>query len=72
MKCTESKFRQVCKEHVLKDSDFKFIMKVRHPNLVVVQCSDYFTLMENIKKDTQFLADNNIMDYSMLLSIEDK
>lgn len=71
MKISEAKFQKICKKNVLKDNDFLFVVKVRHPGLVNISFEDYNKVMKKLKKDSKFLMDNNIMDYSLLLAIED-
>jgi len=47
-------------------------MKELDPCLLDFKPLDRHNIMRNIKSDTEFLRDNNLMDYSLLLAIEEK
>lgn len=69
---SEVPFKMICKNNCLKDNDLYFILNARHPNLINIHYRDYIKLMETLKRDTLFLQENNIMDYSLLIAIEDQ
>lgn len=69
---SQESFKEICLRHCLKDNDLNFITKVRHPNLINILYRDFIFLMEIIKRDTLLLQQNNIMDYSLFIAIEDK
>ena len=46
--------------------------EVKQPYLVNLSLDQRRQLLRSIKKDVEFLAENRIMDYSILLSVESK
>ena len=59
------------KSVILKDQDFKFLKCMTNNGLVNISLEDRYQIMKSIKADVEFLAKNNIMDYSLLFAIED-
>lgn len=57
-------------KYVLKDEDFRYIIKFRKANLVNISSKDKRKIMARLRKDSSFLEQNNIMDYSLLLAVE--
>jgi hypothetical protein len=45
---------------------------LQNPNLINLDFDSRMSLIRQLKIDTKFFADRNIMDYSMLLVIEEK
>lgn len=58
------------KKLVLKDQDFRFLMKFSKSDLVNIKLEDKHSIISQIKHDILFLESNNLMDYSLLLAIE--
>lgn len=71
MQLPESDFSKLCCQHVLKDIDLQFITRKRQKNLINISYRDFANLTQVLKRDIKFLEDNNIMDYSFMLAIED-
>lgn len=56
----------------MKDQDIKFLLNFKDFDLINVSLLDKRKIMFSIKSDIDFLASHNIMDYSLLLIVEDK
>ena len=54
----------------LKDINIKQMLK-KEPDLVAFEHLDSIRLMRTLKKDVEFLRSMGIMDYSLLLGIEE-
>lgn len=54
----------------LKDENFIALNKKAREDLVIMFESDRAFIEQQIKNDSEFLRDLNIMDYSLLLCIE--
>jgi hypothetical protein len=61
-----------CKRNVLKDQDLQNILKFKEPNLINISLEDKRKIIKSLKEDIGFFASQNIMDYSLLLSVEDR
>jgi len=54
---------------VLKDIDLENLLN-QDPLLVNMRLEDRRNLMRQLKKDVEFLKSKNLMDYSLLLAVE--
>lgn len=54
----------------LKDKNF-LALKRKHPGLVNLKPQDKAKIRESIRRDSKFLCDAGLMDYSLLLAIEE-
>ena len=59
------------KSLTLKDQDLLYLLKQFDSQLLCINQCDRRKIIQAIKADTQFLASKNIMDYSLLLAVED-
>jgi 1-phosphatidylinositol-4-phosphate 5-kinase len=55
---------------VLKDLNYMYINKSLNYKLLKLTGRDHKDLLETIEKDSKFLREHNLMDYSLLLVIE--
>lgn len=55
----------------MKDQDLRHILLFKDPNLINISIEDKRRIIQSIKGDIEFFETNNIMDYSLLLSVED-
>jgi thiamine pyrophosphokinase len=55
----------------MKDLDLTRLI-YKKPMLINMNYSDRYNLIETLKADSSFLCQRNIMDYSLLLIIEEK
>jgi hypothetical protein len=55
---------------IMKDLNFLEISKQMNEKLIEFNQEDRAYLQQILKSDSKFLADHNLMDYSLLLTIE--
>ena len=53
----------------MKDVNLQHLL-LKDPNLVNIKLEHRTQIIKQLSKDTKFLAERNIMDYSLLLVIE--
>lgn len=63
--------RKFCENQTLKDQDLVYLLNSKTPNLIKISLESKRMIMRSIKRDAELLCDQGIMDYSLLLSIED-
>ena len=63
--------KKLTSSRLLKDLDLLNLVKNHNPDLLKLKIKDSRRIMQTIKKDIHFLSSKNIMDYSLLISIED-
>ena len=71
-KYNEDHFWRTKKHHksVLKDLNFLEVSKELNDRLICFDRNDSFYLQKILKSDCEFLCNHNLMDYSLLLTIE--
>ena len=72
LKLQKSALNKLCMKNVLKDRDMLHILKFRQSSLINITIEDKKIIMNAIKADIDFLSSNNIMDYSLLIAVENK
>lgn len=64
--CSLKTFKQT--KSVMKDLDFMLLQKSNQ--VVSLDCEDFDEVIHQLKQDTEFLAKQGLMDYSILLAVE--
>ena len=67
-----SKQQKALVEQIMKDEDLtKFTRKMK-PNLINITLTDRRKIIQSARNDVDFLESQGIMDYSLLLAVEEK
>ena len=61
---------RLCREKVIKDQDLLYILNFKTPDLINLSIQDRRKMMQVIRADTELLRSFNIMDYSLLIAVE--
>lgn len=69
-KLKTEQFMEEAVQNVLKDRDLVCINENRQKLAIKISYRDKVNLLLKIQKDTDFLASQNIMDYSLLIAVE--
>ena len=68
---SNGELQQLLKRQVCKDQDLLYLMQYRNQNMLNISLQDRRRMMNTIKDDIDYLESNNIMDYSLLVAVED-
>ena len=67
---TKGQLRTLTEERVLKDNDLKELISV-YPNMINLSFADRMAVVQRLQSDADFLESQGIMDYSLLIAIEE-
>lgn len=70
-KLNSRKIKEICSQCVLKDNDLDALLKFKEPDLLNLSLNEKRRIMIALKADLGFLLRNNLVDYSLLLLVED-